>query len=177
MSSISAVPDLSSVYQPINTQVNFRQARSDFAQLGQDLKSGNLSQDQADFATLSKDLPQGQPASSSPLGQDFNTLAQALKSGNITSAQQAFTSLQTDAQNAAQAHPHHHHHHGGSQEASSTTSQDVSQLGSALQAGDLTAAQKAFSTLQNDLQKYRLNAQVSTGGSSATATSNINVNG
>jgi outer membrane protein assembly factor BamD (BamD/ComL family) len=175
MSSISAVPDLSSSYQPTNTQGNFRKVRSEFDQLGQDLKSGNLSQAQADFATLKKDLPQGPQSATSPLGQDFSALSQALQSGNVASAQQAFTTLQTDLQSAAQTH--HHHHHGGSQEASSTTSQDFTQLGADLQSGDLAAAQKAFSTLQNDLQKYRLNAQGSSGSNSAAATPSINVNG
>lgn len=141
-------------------QANFKKVKSDFAQVGQDLQSGNLSQAQADFATLQKDLPQqtGQ-TSNSKIGQDFNSLSQALQSGNLSQAQQAFSTTQNDLQSAGQAHRHHHHHGGGGQESgSSAIQQDFSQLGQDLQSGDLASAQKAFSTLQSDLQKYRDNS-------------------
>ena len=146
------------VFQPDYAQSNFKKVKSDFSQVGQDLQSGNLSQAQADFATLQKDLPQqsGQNPSGQ-IGQDFTNLAQALQSGNLSQAQQAFSTTQNDLQSAGQAH-HHHHHHGGGGGQNSAISQDFTQLGQALQSGDLSSAQSAFSTLQNDLQQYKNNS-------------------
>jgi hypothetical protein len=173
-------------FQQDFAQVNFQKAKSDFAQVGQDLQSGNLSQAQADFATLQKDLPQNGQNTSNKIGQDFSSLSQALQSGNLSSAQQAFSTVQTDLQSASQAHHHHHHHGGGSQQnaASSAASQDFTQLGQDLQSGDLASAQKAFSTLQSDLQKYKDNSGsfLQSGSSSTTTTANatgstISVNG
>jgi hypothetical protein len=95
-----------------------------FAQLGQDLQSGNLSAAQQDFTTIREDSTQqlnvspvqihhlhhhrvesseGSSSSSSPqqvnpILQDFSKLAQSLQSGNLQSAQQAFSTLQTDLQ-------------------------------------------------------------------------------
>ena len=95
-----------------------------FAQLGQDLQSGNLSAAQQDFTTIREDSTQqlnvspvqihhlhhhrvesseGSSSSSSsqqvnPILQDFTKLAQSLQSGNLQSAQQAFSTLQTDLQ-------------------------------------------------------------------------------
>jgi hypothetical protein len=95
-----------------------------FAQLGQDLQSGNLQAAQQDFTTIQQDAQQqlnatqvqghhhhhhhaerSQDSSSSsssqstnPILQTFNQLAQSLQSGNLQSAQQAFSTLQTDLQ-------------------------------------------------------------------------------
>jgi outer membrane protein assembly factor BamD (BamD/ComL family) len=95
-----------------------------FAQLGQDLQSGNLSAAQQDFTTIREDSTQqlnvspvqihhlhhhhvesaeGSSSSSSsqqvnPILQDFSKLAQSLQAGNLQSAQQAFSTLQTDLQ-------------------------------------------------------------------------------
>jgi hypothetical protein len=95
-----------------------------FAQLGQDLQSGNLSAAQQDFTTIREDSTQqlnvsplqihhlhhhrvesseGSSSSSAsqqvnPILQDFSKLAQSLQAGNLQSAQQAFTTLQTDLQ-------------------------------------------------------------------------------
>ncbi len=73
---------------------NFQAVKSKFDQLGQDLKSGNLSQAQADFATLSQNLPGGPQNTNDEGATDFNTLAQALQSGNLSQAQQAYASVQ-----------------------------------------------------------------------------------
>jgi hypothetical protein len=170
-----------SIYQLGNTQVSFSKAKSAFAQLGQDLQSGSLSQAQADFATLQSDLPQNGQNSSSAIGQDFNSLGQALKAGNLTSAQQAFSKVQTDVQNVSQMHGHHHHHGGGgaSAAASSAISQDFMQLGQDLQSGNTTTAQQAYSTLQTDLQQYGLQSLSNSSSSSASSTigSLLSVNG
>jgi hypothetical protein len=95
-----------------------------FAQLGQDLQSGNLSAAQQDFTTIREDSTQqlnvspvqihhlhhhrvesseGSSSSSAsqqvnPILQDFSKLAQSLQSGNLQIAQQAFATLQTDLQ-------------------------------------------------------------------------------
>jgi outer membrane protein assembly factor BamD (BamD/ComL family) len=95
-----------------------------FAQLGQDLQSGNLQAAQQDFTAIREESTQqlnvspvhihhlhhhhvesseGSSSSSSsqqtnPILQDFSKLAQSLQSGNLQSAQQAFSTLQTDLQ-------------------------------------------------------------------------------
>jgi hypothetical protein len=95
-----------------------------FAQLGQDLQSGNLSAGQQDFTTIREDSTQqlnvspvqihhlhhhrvessegsSSPSSSqqtNPILQDFSKLAQSLQAGNLQSAQQAFSTMQTDLQ-------------------------------------------------------------------------------
>jgi len=71
--------------------------------------------------------------------------------------------VQQDAQQqAAQVtghHGHHHHHFESSQSSSASSSsnnsinQAFATLGQDLQAGNLSGAQTAFATLQNDLQQ------------------------
>ena len=91
-----------------------------FAQLGNDLQSGNLQRAQQDFTNLQQDLTQisshkaagyqghhrhytesSQSSSSSsqqtdPISQAFNTLAQGLQAGNLSGAQSGFSALQND---------------------------------------------------------------------------------
>jgi len=93
-----------------------------FAQLGQDLQSGNLQGAQQDFTNLQQDLSQtsnqqveghhghhhhhaesSQASSSSsqqsnPIVQAFSSLAQDLQAGNLSGAQSAFSALQNDLQ-------------------------------------------------------------------------------
>ena len=137
------------------------QISQEFQQLGTDLQSGNLTAAQADFAALQKMQPQP-PASSStpgsnPITQDFNQLAADLKAGNTTAAQQDFTKLQQDYQSqGTQSHHHHHHHGGGSNNSGggSEISQLFSQLGSALQSGNLSTAQQAYATMLQQFQQF-----------------------
>lgn len=99
-----------------------------------------------------------QTHSNNTINQDFSALGQALQSGNLSDAQNAFSTLQQDLQQSGQVHHHHHHHHyhhnGGSQgvnfggQASNPITQAFDALGKALQSGDLTTAQQAYSTLQ-----------------------------
>jgi hypothetical protein len=140
-------------------QPKMKQFRQEFQQLGQDLRSGNLSAAQADFATLQQNGPQASPTSSSqnnsPIAQVFQQLSQDLQSGNVSAAQQDYTAIQQDFQNqTAQVH-HHHHHSGGG--GSSAISQVIDQLGQALQSGNLSDAQKAYSTLLQDFQQSAQN--------------------
>lgn len=140
-------------------QSKIQQMQKEFQQLGQDLESGNLSAAQSDFATLQQMSPQSSSASSTssessdPIAQAFAQLSQDLQSGNLSAAQQDFSTIQQDMQSAtAVPEGHHHHHHGGSSQESAI-SQTFSQLGQALQSGDLSSAQSLYSTLQQDFQQ------------------------
>ena len=136
------------------------QISQEFQQLGTDLQSGNLTAAQADFAALQKMQPQPPARSSTPgsnpITQDFNQLAADLKAGNTTAAQQDFTKLQQDFQSQGTQTHHHHHHHGGSSNSGggSEISQLFSQLGSALQSGNLSTAQQAYSAMLQQFQQY-----------------------
>lgn len=171
----------------------FQQLKTEFQQLGQDLQSGNLTQAQKDYATLSQNLPGLSQAqnSANPFVQAFNQLGQDLQSGNLQAAQSDYTNVQQDAQqNTAQAHGHHHHHHraeesqqSGSNPQTSPINQAFSQLAQSLQAGNLSGAQSAFATLQNDLQQiggflppFVSGASGTGGGASApSSSSNLSV--
>jgi len=161
-----------------NVQNNFQQIQQAFQQLGQALQSGNLSAAQSDFASLQKLVPQLSSTSSSqsnnPIAQAFNQLAKDLQSGNLSAAQQDFTTIQQDFQNQAtqnqtQPSPGHHHHHRGSGE--SAISQLLDQLGTALQSGDLSSAQSAFTALQQAFTQTtgQSSPQSSSSGVSVTA--------
>ncbi len=173
MSVLGILSSLSSNLDTQSIQSRMQQFRKDFAQLGQDLQTGNLADAQADFTALQKDGPQKTSSSqgSSSIAQEFQQLSTDLQSGNLTAAQQDYNTLQQDMQNqASQAQrPHHHHHHsGGSQD--NGVSQILSELGQDLQSGDLAAAQKAYRTLQQDLQQYA----ISNGAFDSTASSTVN---
>jgi len=146
-------------YNTQSIQNRMQQFQQEFQQLGQDLQSGNLSAAQADFATLQQSRPQTNSTSSSqgnnPIAQEFNQLAQDLQSGKISAAQQDYATIQQDFQNqAGQMHHHHHHHHGNGGNGASAISQLMDQLGQALQSGNLSAAQQAYGTVQQDLQQF-----------------------
>jgi outer membrane protein assembly factor BamD (BamD/ComL family) len=105
-------------------------------------------------------------ANNNPIAQAFNQLAQDLHAGNVTAAQQDFSTIQQDFQNAQSKAPapsggHHHHHAFSGQSSTSPLAQLFSQLGQALQTGNLSSAQQAYSTLQQDFQQF-----ASAGGSS-----------
>lgn len=146
---------------------------SAFQQLGKDLQAGNLSGAQSDFATLTQSGTSTQLSSNSTISQAFNTLGQALKAGNLTAAQQDFTTLQQDVQQAAGttgAHHHHHHHSGGGSSAQQTDpiSEAFGSLGQALQSGNLSAAQQAYSTIQTDMAQFASSAGIGGGSTSST---------
>jgi len=155
-----------------NIQSQFEQFQQQFQQLGKDLAAGNLTSAQADFATLQQDMPKINPSSTSqsnnPIAQAFQQLSSDLQSGNLSAAQQDYSTIQQDLQNEISKAHHHHHHHrsGGSQQ--NQFMQLFDQLGQALQSGNLSGAQSAFSSLQQLLQS---NNQQKTSGSSAGSTS------
>lgn len=164
-----------------------QQIEADFTQLGQDLQSGNLTQAQQDFATLSSALsslsasPAGPPEngasanSTNPIQQAFSALQQDLQNGNLSAAQQDFATLQQDLQQAGtQTHHHHHHHQFVNPQQASAVQQDFSSLAQALQSGNLSSAQTAFASLQNDLQNFVLNGPSGSSSSTTTSTSATN---
>ena len=172
-----------------SAQNKFQQIQSQFQQLGQDLQSGNLAQAQADFATLTQELPSAQQQSSaatstSSIAQAFQTLGQDLQAGNLAAAQQDFATIQQDAQQASasgQTQTYHHgHHHGASstQQETNTLAQAFGALGQALQSGNLSSAQQAYASLQQDLQQYLPNfsSASTTGASSSGSGGSVNLN-
>ena len=167
------------------------QLKQGFQQLGRDLQSGNLSQAQSDIASLQNLIPGGQPSSAtvfatsvpggSPLATAVAQLAQDLKSGNLTAAQSDIANVKQDVQQLGQqqqgaGQAHHHHHHGDASQSSSQPN-DIStlfgQLGQSLQAGNLSAAQQAYSSLQQDFQQFT--AANSANASSSASAANLSV--
>ena len=157
--SVSGISSSSALSQSVQSwQGRAQKIQSEFQQLGQDLQAGNLTKAQADFSVLSQ-TASSPLQSNGALAQAFNSLGSALQSGNLAAAQQAYSSLQQDVQQAGQGHHHHHHHGGMSSQADNSSSgsalsQLFSSLGSALQAGNLSAAQTAYATLSQDLQQF-----------------------
>ena len=176
--TVSCVSSTLSTYQT-DVQSPRNQSVQAFKALQSALQSGDLSGAQTAFAALQKDLQPpspttqassaaGQSTQMSEGGQDLETLANALSSGDLSGAKQAFASLQQDLQGTGRAGRHHHHHHGGSANSTTQASQagnnseqdsqisqgakDLADLQSALNSGDVAAAQKSFASLQEDLQ-------------------------
>jgi hypothetical protein len=111
--------------------------------------------------------------------QDFKALGSALQSGNLSTAQSALSTFQQDLQASAPA---------AAQTSSQSSSQpfgkntqantDFQNLTSALQSGDLSGAQQAFASLQNDLKTakghhhhHHHGSSGASSGTSATASS------
>jgi outer membrane protein assembly factor BamD (BamD/ComL family) len=132
--------------------------QQEFQQLATDLQSGNLSAAQTDFAALQQNAPASQ-AGGQTLSQAVSALGNDLQSGNLAGAQKDFAAIQQDIQQASQqgGQVHHHHHHAEeSQGSSASSAQQITQLfntlGQDLQSGNLSSAQQAYSSLQQDMQ-------------------------
>jgi hypothetical protein len=165
---------------------NFQQIQKEFQQLGQDLQSGNLTQAQQDYATLSQNLPAAQSSTtastannSNPIAQAFTALSQDLQNGNLSAAQQDYATIQQDFQQQQQqqgtSQVHHHHHHGGGGgggQQSNQISQALNSLSAALQSNNLSSAQTAFATLQQDLQQFESGGSSSTGSGTSSSQPN-----
>jgi len=159
-------------YSNQNIQNNLKQFQQEFQQLGQDLQNGNVSAAQQDFATLQQLGPQASSTSSTtsnPMAQALNQLGQDLQSGNVSAAQKDYTNLKQDFQHAAHTRAHHHHQLHSSD--SSEMSQLFEQLGQALQSGNVSSAQTAYSSLLQDLPQLGQNNELA---SALTPTSNAN---
>lgn len=180
--SVSPVSSVDYTYQTYqaNWQDNFSQIRQGFKTLASALQSGDLNAAQQAFTSLQPLLPNSSAGNQTPNVQsgsgqnqfstDLSTLGKAIQNGDVTQAQNAFATLQQDMQSVQGQHHHHHHHHGSgsTQSTDSTTSNassqstngsgqsqfatDFSSLAQALQNGDLSGAQSAFATLQQDMQ-------------------------
>lgn len=112
-------------------------------------------------------------------GQDFQAIGSALQSGNLTQAQTALATFQQELQGNSQ-----------SSSSSSSSSQpfgsnsqansDYQTLVSSLQSGNLSNAQKAFSSLQTDLKTSHKGGhhhhESSSTSSSTASTSNSTTN-
>jgi len=153
-----------------------QQFQQEFQQLGQDLQAGNLSAAQSDFATLTGNAPQNATGSqdNSPIAQAFNQLSQDLQSGNLSAAQQDYSTIQQDFQSRAGGH-HHHHHSSGSGDQQNPVAQLLSQLGQALQSGDLTSAQQAYSSLQQDFKNFAASGNPNAAGTSQSNSTGLQV--
>jgi outer membrane protein assembly factor BamD (BamD/ComL family) len=161
-------------------QTTAQKLKQEFQQLGQDLQSGKLSAAQSDFAALQQSAPQNSAIavgqSGSPIAQAFQQLATDLQSGNLSAAQSDYSTIQQDFQSQAAQSGGRHHHHGGSGGTATgpsvtPISQLLTQLGSALQAGNLSAAQTAYNTLQQDFQQFAQSGSLLAGNSNSSATS------
>jgi outer membrane protein assembly factor BamD (BamD/ComL family) len=160
----------------LNIQSRIQRFQHNYQQLGQDLQSGNLSAAQSDCTALQQSGLQSsstsQPQTSNPLAQDFSQLSQDLGTGNLSASQQDFAKLQQDLQGAAPRAHHHHHHENDA--AANPISQLFTQLGQALQSGNLSNAQQAYSTLLQDFQQFGQGASQTPSTPSASPAFSIN---
>jgi hypothetical protein len=171
--SVTNVMNPAAIYNGATTpvrQTNQSSLRSEVQQLGSDLQAGNLAAAQQDYVTLSQQGPLANQQTNNPLVQDLQAVGTALQGGDLAGAQQAFATFQQAAQQQAAATPvhHGHHHHGGGQE-SNPLAQAFNTLAQALQSGNLSTAQTAFATLQQDLQQSGFNFGTNTPGTGAGA--------
>jgi len=160
-----------------NNQGGSQNFMREFQQLGRDLQSGNISQAQSDLAGLQTSVSSGQPSGSSPaIGpQAFSQLAQDLQSGNLTAAQSDYATLRQNLQQNTN-YPHHHHAHGPDLNSALTQmQQSFSQLGQALQSGNLSAAQQAYTALQTDATAFVPYGNNASSSSSSSAGTSVNI--
>jgi outer membrane protein assembly factor BamD (BamD/ComL family) len=172
---------ISAGYSGASTESLFQKIQEEFQQLGKDLQSGNLTAAQADYVTLQEDLAerdaassiqaqaqaqaqtqaQSQTQSTDPIAAAFNQLGQDLQSGNLTAAQTDYVTLQQDFSQAAGASSQSGTPapSGTSSQSGNPIAQEFQQLGKDLQAGNLTAAQADFATLQQDVSQTASSTQ------------------
>lgn len=128
--------------------------------------------------TLAAALDPSQPSGALQLlANNYNSLGQALDAGNLPGAQQAFTALISGVSSSGSATTAST---GPSSGPGSSVGADLVSLGQALQAGNLPAAQQAFSGLQQAVASVggaggssSAGANSSAGASSASASTTI----
>ncbi len=175
ISNISSTQSYQSMFQPIKT---------DLKQLATNLKAGDLTQAQSDYATLTNDISAAQLQSNDKLTQDLSALGAALKAGNLADAQAAFKTLAHDLRQSGRMHHNRlDPRDGGPQPTDSAAApardpiaQAFKALKNALQSGDINSAQEAYSTLQQVLEQFGLNADAVTSDSAAAPTPGSNLN-
>jgi outer membrane protein assembly factor BamD (BamD/ComL family) len=167
-----------------STQHSTDKFKQTFQQLGQDLQAGNVQQAESDLAQLQPTFNPNQSSSSSTssttstssntsstsgsVSQTFNQLSQDLQSGNLSAARSDYSTLQQDLQSSGRQS---HHIHAHTHQMDTGLQQELSQLGQALQSGNLSAAQQAYATLSSDLPGFMTSGSGSTGSASTGATS------
>jgi len=162
-------------FQTQNLQNKRQQFQQEFQQLGQGLQSGNLSAAQADFATLQPSAPQANSTlANRPIGQAFAQISRDLQSRNLSPAQLDYATVQQDF-NSHAARPHDHHQGGGG--GGDAISQLLAELGQSLQSGNLSSAQQAYGTLQQDFQQFAQRGVLGTSASAPSGSSMFSVNG
>jgi hypothetical protein len=100
---------------------------------------------------------QGPPSKFEQIKAEFQQLGQDLQGGNLQAAQKDYATLQQDAAqvrgNRHQRHRSEESQEAGASQQTNSINQAFGQLAQFLHAGNLSAAQSAFATLQNDLQQ------------------------
>jgi hypothetical protein len=138
-----------------NPQNRIQDFQKEFQHLGQDLQAGNLSAAQSDFSSLRQlqgpPVRLSPPQTTNPISASLAQLSKDLQTGNLPAAQQDFTALQLGVQTQASSSLHHHHRVGGGGGSQKTSGLEFDQLGDALSAGNLSAAQQAYSVLKTDV--------------------------
>lgn len=139
--------------QLANVQRNYQKVQGEFKQLGQDLQAGNLTQAQTDFVTLSASLASSQQTGATSAGASPTTPPTFVGPHAINQPPQP---------NPTTASHHRVHFR-----------QALTQLGQALQAGNLSAAQQAFATMEQIWQQLGSSAA---SGAVTTQGTPVNVN-
>ena len=126
-------------------QTRAHKAKHEFQKLGEDLRAGDLSAAQADFAALQKLKTGSSTNAADTVSSNFKQISADLKAGDTSSAQKDLTKLQQDLKNQA---PLPKHSSNGD-----AIAQILTQVGSALQSGSLSAAQQAYNTMLTTFQQ------------------------
>ena len=163
--SVSGISSCPTAYRKYASPL--QQVRKDIGALKTSLNSNDLAGAQKAFTALQKDMQSigqaqtsQQSGANSPLDNDLAAISTAMQKGDLQGAQNAFATFTQDMQQMRQTQGgeqtqkvhHRHHHHGGSaQDTTSNPFSDLAAISSALQNGDVSGAQKAFTTLQQDL--------------------------
>lgn len=140
-----------------------------FQQLGKALQSGNLSSAQSVVQALQQGGTQpdciGSSQNGSSATQGLNQISLDINSGNLSAAQQDYATIQQNSQNSSKPmHDHHWPHETGTQE--SAVNQSLNQLGQALQSGNLSVAQQAYNTVQQEFLQFPSGGTLSPASSS-----------
>lgn len=163
-----------------------KKVQSEVTQLGEDLQSGNTTQAESDYTTLSQTLSDfssdststattsadsttSTDSSTSSLTDAFNALGQDIESGDLSAAQSDFTTLQNDLQQTTSQAPPPPPPPPSSETSTSTSTnsilKELSALGDALSSSDLTSAQTAYTSLQQDILQLGVSGLTSQLGS------------
>jgi hypothetical protein len=119
--SLAGVASSSAFNQLANLQSLFQKGRSDWRQLAQSLRSGDLAGAQQafnDLVALRQNAPSGGQGSNTRVARDFEALGQALQAGDLAGAQQAFATLRRDALGRQPYLSHHRYARDGGGQAS-----------------------------------------------------------